>query len=103
MSIEIIVEHHVLLESMIQNWKSDDLSLSYYHDHLEQIRFSAYSPHIDVLSTKTSLDKRIISLNILLNGAIFITNTISEFDLYSSNLEFKIYIILIKKLLYCNI
>lgn len=89
MPIEIFVEHHILLESMTQSWKSNDLTLGYSHDHLEQIIFSAYSPHIDILSTKTSLDKRIISLNILLNGAIFIASSKKEINIsfYNYNLN----------------
>ena len=72
--IEIIVGDHVYLESMTQSWKSYDLIFTCEYDHLEQIIFSAYSPHIEKLKTKKDLNRRLVSLNILVNGALFVSS-----------------------------
>lgn len=57
---------------MSQGWKSCDLIFAHSYNHLDQIIFSAYSPHIENLMTRKDLNRRLVSLNILVNGALFI-------------------------------
>ena len=83
--IEIILDHHIYLRGMSQSWKSHDLHLTFDYDHLDQIIFSAYSPHIEGLKTKKELNKRLISLNILLNGAIFVSSKMTPPSIKFSN------------------
>ena len=71
-NIEILIKHSPFLQSFSQAWNSNDLKLTFGHNNLEQIEFSAYSLHIEKLVSKEKLFTRIISLNLLLNGSLFI-------------------------------
>ena len=71
--IEIILADAAFLQHETQRWKSKDLILSYDTDHLEQYIYSAYSPHIENLSDKEHITKRVMSLILLYNGSQYIT------------------------------
>ncbi len=71
-NIKILIKHSPFLQSFSQAWNSNDLKLTFGHNNLEQIEFSAYSLHIEKLVSKEKLFTRIISLNLLLNGSLFI-------------------------------
>jgi hypothetical protein len=87
--IEIIVPHShysSYLESLVSSWNSNDLYFTMEYDHLDQRIFSAFSPHIENIKNEKELVKRILSLNILVNGALFVayakTRTKVEFTNY---------------------
>lgn len=85
--IEIIVPHYSsYLDSLVSSWKSNDLYFTKDYDHLDQRIFSAFSPHIEHIKTEKELARRILSLNILVNGAMFVadakTRTKIEFTNY---------------------
>ena len=91
-NIEIIISNYSgYLESFVQSWNSNDLFLTMSYDNFEQRIFSAYSPHIENIKTEKELIKRILSLNILLNGTLFITNaeTLSKIEFTNYNIENK--------------
>jgi hypothetical protein len=71
--IEIIVSHNSsYLESLVHSWNSNDLYFTMDYDFSDQRIFSAFSPHIENIKNEKELVKRILSLNILVNGALFV-------------------------------
>ncbi len=68
----IVARNSAYLESLTRSWKSEDLYFYMDHDRHEQPIYSAYSPHIDNIINERDLIKRILSLNILVNGALFV-------------------------------
>ena len=82
--IEIVVnDYGSYIESFVDSWGSKDLFFSMRHNDNEERIFSAYSPHIENIKNDSELVSRIISLNILVNGSLFVasanTNTKIEF------------------------
>ena len=70
---EIIVAHNsAYLDSLSTSWKSKDLYFYLDYDHLDQRIISAYSPPIDGIKNEKDLIKRVLSLNILVNGSLFV-------------------------------
>ncbi len=59
--------------SLTQSFRSNDISLAYDNDHLG-MQFYGFSSHIDALSESSHVAKRLYSLQVLLNGALRISN-----------------------------
>ena len=100
--IEIIVPHYSsYLDSLVSSWKSNDLYFTQDYDHLDQRIFSAFSPHIERIKTEKELARRILSLNILVNGAMFVADAKTRtkiLNLLTITLKIKTLIKLLKKM-----
>ena len=74
-NIEITIRNSVsYLSSLTSSWNSKDLLFTLDTDYYERPIISAYSHHIESIRVEKDLIKRIISLNVLVNGALFIAN-----------------------------
>jgi len=59
-------------EHLTQRFHNNDISLSYDHDHLEQLYGVIFSNHIESLNNIDKIARRLFSLQTLLTGARFI-------------------------------
>ena len=62
------------IKSLLSSFNSKDLYFNLEYDDYEQVILQGFSPHIEKITSERFLIKRIISLNILLNGALFIAS-----------------------------
>jgi len=58
--------------NLTQRFKSKDITLSYDHDHHEQLYGVVFTKHIESLKSEDDIAKRLFSLQILLTGARFV-------------------------------
>ena len=70
------------LEHFIRDWNAnEDIYFCSEWNQNDQEEYSAYSKHIENLKIESNLTKRIISLNLLVNGAIFISTKTNSFSI----------------------
>lgn len=67
---EIHVEAGSYYPSLSDHFPGDDIYLSYKNEDHCGMQFSAFSPHIDVLTDGQDVGTRLFSLQLLLNGAL---------------------------------
>lgn len=89
--IEILVGNTFsAMENFVYSWEpNDDMYFCKEYDFHEQRIYSAYTQHIENIKYESLIIKRLISLNVLINGSIYISQKNIDFFVKFENYNIK--------------